>query len=162
MKLLVACEYSGIVREAFAKKGFDAWSCDLLQTEIPSNKHLVMDNDMHLKDTLYKRKWDIVIGHPPCTFLCNSAALRLYINSKKENGIDPCRWQKMKEAALFFKMILNCPVANVVIENPVPHGYALGEIGMKYNQTIQPYNFNGDASKRTCLWITGGGLKTIS
>lgn len=151
MKILIACEYSGTVRDAFAAKGHDVTSCDLLPTEAPG-KHLIMDNDMHLKDTLYKRYWDMVIGHPPCTRLCNSGVLRLYKNGKKINGIDPAKWEDMLQAAIFFNMIYNCPTRKLVIENPVPHHHAQLP---KYTQTIQPYNFGEDASKRTCLWLRG-------
>lgn len=145
MKVLIACEYSGTVREAFTKKGHDAWSCDLLPTDIPG-KHIVIDNnfaDEHLKDTLYERKWDLVIGHPPCTRLINSVIW--YI---KQNDL----WDEVKQAAAFFNMILNCPADKVCIENPIQHGYARKFI-RKYDQIIQPYNFGDDASKSTCLWL---------
>ncbi len=149
MKILVACEFSGIVRDAFAMKGHDAWSCDLLPGDTTGN-HLIMDNDMHLKDTLYNDKWDLVIAHPPCTRLTNSVIW--YI---KKNNL----WQEVRQAALFFNMILYCPAKRICIENPVQHGYVRNSnpyndvLIRKYDQTIQPYQFGEDASKRTCLWL---------
>jgi hypothetical protein len=154
MKILVACEYSGVVRDAFKEKGHDVTSCDLLPTERPG-KHLIMDSDMHLKDTLYNIQWDMIIGHPPCTRLCNSGVLRLYKNGKKEFGIDPIKWQQMLEAAIFFKMILNAPAKKVIVENPIQHGYATKEIGKRHSQIIQPFQFGHSASKATCLWLKG-------
>lgn len=156
MKILIACEFSGIVRCAFAAKGHDAWSCDLIPTEIPG-QHLIMDNDMHLKDTLYsgEYKWDMIIGHPPCTRLCNSGVLRLYKNGKKAMGVDKSMWSDMEEAAIFFRMIWEAPVKKICVENPIPHGYAIERIGSKYAQIIQPHQFGEDASKATCLWLKG-------
>lgn len=97
----------------------------------------------------------MVIAHPVCTFMCNSGALRLYINGKKENGICPIRWKKMVESAKQFKRLLELPCDKIVIENPVMHKHAMDIIGVKQSQSIQPYEFNEDASKRTCLWIKG-------
>jgi hypothetical protein len=154
MDIIIACEFSGIVRDAFIAKGHNAWSCDLIETEV-QGPHLIMDNDMHLKDTLYNRKWDMLIAHPPCTRLCNSGVLRLYIRGKKENGIDTDKWGEMHQAALFFKMIWNSPVRKKGLENPIMHGYATKIIGQQHSQIIQPYNFNEDASKATCLWLSG-------
>ena len=142
MKVIVVGEYSGTVRDAFAAAGWDAWSCDLLATEVPG-QHLIMDNDLHLKDTLYKKHWDLVIGHPPCTRLTNSVSW--YI---KRNNL----YDEVERAAIFFNMILNCPAQRVCIENPIQHGHARKFIPI-YTQIIQPYNFNEDASKATCLWL---------
>jgi hypothetical protein len=89
LSVLIDCERSGIVREAFAKRGWDAWSCDLEDTEIPGN---------HIKGdaiaALHSRVWDLVIAHPPCTRLANSGVLRLYIDGKKVNGIDIGKWHR--------------------------------------------------------------------
>lgn len=142
MKILVACEYSGTVRDAFAAKGHDAWSCDLLPTDSPG-QHLIMDNDMHLKDTLYEQHWDMVIGHPPCTRLTNSVIW--YI--KKHN-----LYHEVEQAAIFFNMILNCPAKYICVENPIQHNIAKQYI-RKQDQIIQPYEFGEDASKATCLWL---------
>jgi hypothetical protein len=146
MKILVACEFSGIVREAFAARGHDAWSCDLIASEQPG-QHLIMDNDMHLKDTLYSRRhgWDMVIGHPDCFRLTNSVIW--YI---KKHGLQ----EEVYNAAVFFNMILHCPAKKICVENPIQHGLARQYIE-KYDQIIQPYRFGNDASKATCLWLKG-------
>lgn len=144
MKLLVVGEFSGTIRDAFAAKGHDAWSCDLIESETCGN-HLIMDNDMHLKDTLYNRRqnWDFVIGHPVCRFLANSNTW--YV---QKHGLI----EEVRRAAIFFNMILNCPAKYICVENPVHNKYAKQYI-RKQDQTIQPYQFGEDASKRTCLWL---------
>jgi len=139
MKVLVACEHSGIVRDAFITRGHDAWSCDLLDTEIPGN-HLQCDVLTILNDG-----WDIMIAHPPCTYLSNSGVSWLY---RKEN-----RWDMMRQGAEFFKRLLESDIPKITVENPIPHKYALEIIGRKYDQIIQPYQFGHLESKATCLWL---------
>lgn len=141
MKVLVACEYSGIVREAFAAKGHDAWSCDLLPTDIPG-KHYQGD----VKDIL-KEGWDLMIAHPPCTYLSNSGVMWLH----RQEG----RWEKMKEGALFFKSLFNTDIKKIAVENPVMHKYAKEIIGSNFTQSVQPYQFGHAEQKRTCLWLKG-------
>lgn len=138
MKILIACEFSGIVRESFRRRGHDAYSCDLIDTEIPG-KHIKDDVRNILSD-----KWDAMIAFPPCTRLANSGVRWL-----SERNL----WDEMKEAALFFKLLLNADIPRIVIENPIPHKYALEIIGRKYDQIIQPYNFGHGETKRTCLWL---------
>lgn len=140
MKVLVACEFSGIVREAFAKRGHDAWSCDLLPTDIPG-KHIQGDVSNWLYDT-----WDLLIAHPPCTRLANSGVH--WLNRRN-------LWQEMWQGAFFFKMFIDSPIAKICVENPIPHHYALDIIGRKYDQIIQPYQFGHPESKATCLWLKG-------
>jgi len=139
MKILVACEFSGIVREAFAKRGHDAWSCDLLPTEIPGN-HIQGDVLEILNDG-----WDLMIAHPPCTYLCRNSASLL----NTQTG----RMEKMIESASLFSSLWNADIEKVCIENPVMHGRGYEQIGFKWNQTIQPWQFGHDYSKRTCLWL---------
>ena len=91
MRVLVACEFSGTVRDAFLKKGHDAWSCDLLPCEADPKRHIQGDV---LKILQYG--WDLVIAHPPCTYLCNSGSRHLHT--------DPTRWSKMEDGAKFFKV----------------------------------------------------------
>lgn len=142
MRVLVACEMSGRVRESFAAKGHDAWSCDLLPTEIPG-KHFQAD----IREVLdLPLEWDLLIGHPDCRYLANSGVHLL----KKEPG----RWEKMIQGANFFNILQYANVDKVCIENPVPHGYARELIG-DYTQTIQPFQFGEPESKRTCLWLRG-------
>ena len=146
MRVLIACEFSGIVRDAFAERGHDAWSCDLL----PSEK-----NGNHIKDDVLRHldeHWDLMIAHPPCTYLANSGVRWL-----KER---PERWQLMVEAAQFFHRLLmglsTDPLWNiprVAVENPIPHKYALEYIGWKYDQIIQPWQFGHPETKATCLWL---------
>jgi len=141
MKVLVACEYSGKVRDAFASKGHDALSCDLLPNDNSNGNHYQGD----VRDVLYN-EWDLIVAHPPCTYFANSGVHWLHK--------DPSRWEKLDESALFFNLFLNHPCEKIAIENPVPHKYAIERIGgQKYSQTIQPWQFGHDASKRTCLWL---------
>ena len=139
MRVLVACEYSGIVRDAFLAEGHDAISCDLLPTESPG-PHIQGD-----VRPLLKEPWDLVIAHPPCTYLCNSGVRWLY----EKDG----RWDAMNEACDFF---LNFLLLNrVAVENPVMHGHALRRISRRHNFTIQPFQFGHPESKRTCFWTNG-------
>jgi hypothetical protein len=141
-KVLIACEYSGVVRDEFEKLGWHAMSCDLLPTE-KLGKHYQGD----VKDVLY-RDWDLIIAHPPCTYFANSGVCWLHK--------DKSRWEKLDEAARFFNMFLDHPCEHIAIENPIPHKYALERIGnRKYTQIIQPYQFGHPESKKTCLWLKG-------
>lgn len=147
MKILIACEYSGTVRDAFAKLGHDVTSCDILPTDKPG-KHYKGD----VKDILYQ-DWDLIIAHPPCTYLTNSGVCHLY---KKGTRIKiPKRWQQLNDGAKFFKLFLNHPCKRIAIENPIPHKYAVERIGAKYSQIIQPYQFGHTERKSTCLWLKG-------
>lgn len=139
MKVLIACEYSGVVREAFSKLGHDAVSCDLLPTEIPG-KHYQGD----IFDIAYK-KWDLLIAHPPCTYLCNSGVSWLH----KIQG----RWDDMRKGADFFKKILSLDIDRICIENPIQHKYAKEIILKSYTQLVQPWMFGHMESKATCLWL---------
>lgn len=151
MRVLVACEYSAIVRDAFRARGFNAWSCDLLPTE--------GDVTWHFQESVWHVLsrdpwWDLVIAHPPCTYLANSGAKHLYTGMRKENGPDELRWQRMCEAAEFFRtfMALPCPVA---IENPIMHGHGRAIIGRGADQIIQPWQFGHGETKAVCLWLKG-------
>lgn len=138
--VLVACEYSGTVRDAFTRAGHDAWSCDLLPTETPG-QHFRGD----VRAMLRMDRWDLVIAHPPCTYLTNSGVWALWR--------DADRWSDLQAGIKFFNLFQNLDhVKHVAIENPVPHRYARVHIG-KYNQTIQPYQYGHPESKRTCLWL---------
>lgn len=134
--VLVACEFSGVVRDEFIKKGHNAWSCDLVPSDKPG-PHMLGD----VRNVL-DFSWDLVIAHPPCTRLCNSGVRWL-----AERNL----WGDMKVGAEFFKMFLDldCPVA---VENPVMHKYAVSIIGRKHDFTVQPWQFGHPESKRTCFW----------
>ncbi len=142
MKVLVACEFSGIVRDAFIAKGYNAISCDLSPTE-KSGPHIQADHDLHLLDII-KEGWDLMIAHPPCTRLCVSGVMWL---EKRD------LWEEMRIAARFFKALLDAPISKIAVENPIPHGYAVKEIGRKYNQIIQSWQFGHGETKATCLWL---------
>ncbi len=132
MKILIACEMTGRVREAFRKKGHDAYSCDLLPSEIPSEYHIQGDVLDHLDEG-----WDAMIGHPICTFICRN---RARLNKEENKEIDTS----------LFMSLLNADIPKICIENPVPSKLANLP---KYTQIIQPYHHGHDHSKKTCLWL---------
>jgi hypothetical protein len=133
MKILVACEFSGIVRHAFTARGHDAWSCDFLPTEATGN-HFQSD----VRNALTK-PWDMMIAFPPCTHLCVSGA----------------RWFKGKEkeqqaAVDFFMALVNAPIERIAIENPIG---IMSTRWRKPDQIIQPWQFGHGETKATCLWL---------
>ncbi len=143
MRVLVACEFSGIVRDAFAARGHDAWSCDLLQTERPNwGNHICDDVLLHLEDG-----WDLMIAHPPCTYLASSG---LHWNKRT-----PGREEKTHESMLFVLNLMGegfirHDISKIALENPI------GRIGTAYrkaDQIIQPYEFGHPEAKATCLWL---------
>ncbi len=140
-RLLVACEYSGTVRDAFIAKGWDAISCDLLPTDAPG-PHFQGDVSVMLAQS-----WDLIIAHPPCTYLCNSGVCWL--------KTDPARWARMEAAAAFFKLFLAHDCPRIAIENPIMHGHAKKIIGATQTQVVQPWMFGHGESKATCLWLKG-------
>lgn len=133
LKVLIACEYSGIVREAFRNKGHDAWSCDLLDTEIPG-KHIKGD----IREMM-QFKWDLMIAHPPCTHLAVSGA-RWFKNKQKEQS----------EALEFVKMLMTADIEKICIENPIS---IISTRIRKPSQIIQPWMFGHGETKATCLWL---------
>jgi len=139
MKILVACEYSGRVRDAFIAKGHDAMSCDLLPTDVPGPHY---QGDVF---DIIRYGWDLMIAHPPCTYLTNSGVCHLHT--------DITRWPKLFDAGNFFKMLDNCCIPKIAIENPIPHKYAAALMGRKYDQIIQPHMFGHMETKATCLWL---------
>ncbi len=151
MRVLVACEYSGIVRDAFLERGHDAWSCDLLPTERNSNRHIQGDVREVLNDG-----WDLLmVAHPPCTRLCNSGVRWL---SKPPPGKTLEQMQaELREGAELFSACWNAPIERVCIENPVMHKHAKAIITnyAEFAQSIQPWQFGDGEVKRTCLWIRG-------
>lgn len=192
-RVLVACEYSGRVRDAFAARGWEAWSCDLLPTDAPGLHHAgdvtplldgwapvqfaaecdpdgdgwcqVTDRDpsdcsrlgptqddveyLEIDGVLFGRpvaapQWDLLVAHPPCTYICSSG---LHWNKRR-----PERAQQTEDALAFVRLLLGAPVARIALENPI------GCISTRIrpsSQTVQPWMFGHDASKSTCLWLTG-------
>jgi hypothetical protein len=133
MRVLVACEFSGIVRDAFAALGHDAWSCDLLPSERPGN---------HFQGDVFEileEYWDLMVAHPPCTHLAVSGA----------------RWFKGKEAVqeealTFVRELMLAPIPKIAIENPVS---IISSRIRKTDQIIQPWQFGHGETKKTCLWL---------
>lgn len=148
LDVLINCEESGVVREAFSALGHNAWSCDLEPSRSPGN-HLQMD----AREAALLRPWDLMIAHPPCTFLSNSGAKHLYINMKKINGRYEPRWKKLREAGLFFRELLEAPVPYIALENPIMLPYGVEIIGRNWDQKIQPWQFGHGETKATCLWL---------
>lgn len=134
-KVLIACEYSGIVRESFGKLGWDAWSCDLLPTEIPGNHYQCNALDV-INDG-----WDMLIAFPPCTFLTYAGMRQWY---------DEGRAMKRIKAAELFMQLYNAPVKHVCVENPQG---IMAKIFREPDMTIHPYYFGEPEMKRTCLWL---------
>ena len=133
-KILIACEFSGIVRDAFRAKGFDAWSCDLLPCERDSSYHIQGDVLCVLGSG-----WDMMIAHPPCTHLAVSGA----------------RWFKDKldeqaKALKFVRQLLDAPIPRIALENPVS---VISTKIRKPDQIIQPWQFGHGETKKTCLWL---------
>lgn len=151
MRVLVACEQSGVVRRAFAALGHDAWSCDLLPCEDGSNKHIVGDARDHLRDG-----WDLLmVAHPPCTRLCNSGVR--WLSSPPPGKSLAEMWSDLDEGAALFSAFWNAPIERVAVENPVMHKHAKARIE-NYTapaQTVQPWWFGESAFKATSLFLRG-------
>jgi hypothetical protein len=139
MRVLVACEFSGVVRRAFRALGYQAWSCDLLPAEDSSPFHYQGDV-RHILD----HDWDLMIAHPPCTYLASSG---LHWNTRR-----PERAKLTEEAIEFVMALANAPIPRIAVENPIG---ALSTRWRKPDQIIQPWQFGHDASKATCLWLQG-------
>jgi len=136
MKVLVACEYSGTVRDAFISMGHEAMSCDLLPTDVPGPHY---QGDVF---DIINQGWDMMIAHPPCTYLCVSG---LHWNKRVEG-----RDAKTDEALEFVKRLLDAPIQRIALENPVG---CISKRIRKPEQIIQPYEYGDDAAKKTCLWL---------
>lgn len=154
MKILVACERSGKVRDALLALGHDAWSCDIMPTRVPG-PHFQCD----VREVLH-RPWDGLVAHPVCRYLTNAGAKHLYrrINGKwsKDHGRDPERWRLMEEAAAFFNLFRDAKhIPRRVIENPIMHGHAAKLVGGRADQYVQPWWFGDAFSKATGLRLYG-------
>ncbi len=152
MRVLIACEYSAVVRDAFRAKGHETYSVDLLPTEGDPAFHFVGD----VLPVAYQADyWDLMIAHPPCTFMANSGAKHLYLGAKKENGLNSERWEKMRQAAEFFKALWNAPIPRIALENPIMMSHAKKIIGVEQTQIVQPWWFGHGETKATCWWLKG-------
>ena len=143
MRVLVACEFSGTVRDAFAKLGHDAWSCDLEPTETPGNHYQgsVLD--------IIGGGWDLMIAHPPCTYLTLTG--NKWFKPEFADRF-PNRHQQRQEAVDFFMLLANADIPKIAIENPIG---VMSRIYRKPNQIIQPYEYGHETTKATCLWLKG-------
>lgn len=143
MRVLVACEYSGRVRDAFIALGHEALSCDFLPTDSPGPHY--QGNVLDVIDA----GWDLMVAHPPCTYLCSSGL--------HWNGRTPGRQALTDEALDFVRLLLNADVPRIALENPI--GCISSKV-RKPEQIIQPWQYGHDASKATCLWLKGLPLLT--
>lgn len=136
MKILIACEQSGAVRDAFILKGHDAWSCDILPCDSDSSKHLQCD-----VLTILDEKWDMMIAHPPCTDLAVAGAR--WFKEKIASG-------SQQRSIEFFMKLANSKINKVCVENPI---CIMSKHWRKPDQIIQPWMFGDEACKKTCLWL---------
>lgn len=174
MRVLVACEFSGIVRDAFIAKGHRAASCDLRPSEslpkgaqrlrmIDIEGQHVLHYMMDVQEILRKqyRDFDLMIAHPPCTYLTNAGVRWLYKDGQRwpngkdaaPNPFDAVRWRAMLAAVRFFNAMLATDIPRVCVENPIPHPFANACLSSEHAQIIQPHQFGHAETKATCLWL---------
>lgn len=137
LRVLVACEYSATVRDAFRELGFDAWSCDLLPTEGDARWHIQGD----ALDAAYGQTWDLLVAHPPCTHLAVSGA-RWFKDKRQEQA----------DALEFVRLLLSAPTPHIALENPIS---IISSRIRKPDQIIQPWQFGHGETKATCFWLKG-------
>lgn len=143
MRVLIACEFSGVVREAFRRRGHDAWSCDLLPSKGNSPNHFTCDVMQVIGD-----KWDLMIAHPPCTWLCQ--AMRTNAARKDRPNITPIYESERSKAFEFVKALYAASIPRIAVENPI--GYLNGN-WRKPDQVIRPWMFGHPYKKDVCLWL---------
>ena len=155
LNVLVACERSGTVRDEFLNLGFNAYSCDLAP-DMNGNTERHFQCDARI---LLDKRWDLlVVAHPPCTRLCGSGVWALTSKKKQVKGRGRLDlWCDFYEAVDLFSSFLNCEIPRIAIENPVMHGHAKEAIPnyREFSQTVQPWQFGDNESKRTCFWLKG-------
>ena len=137
MRVLVACERSGVVREAFRRRGHVTWSCDVEPADDGSQFHFIAD----AQTVIARYPWDLLIAFPPCTHLANSGA-RWF----------PYKREEQRKAVWFFRALANCAIPRIAIENPVG---IMSTVYRKPDQILQPWQFGHPEAKRTCLWLKG-------
>ena len=156
MKILIGCETSGIVRNAFIERGHDAWSCDILPADDQTNRHIQDD----IRNVLKMEAWDLLmVAHPPCTRLCNSGVRWLHKAPPGKTVQE--MWEELDEGAALFSDLWNADIPRIAIENPIMHKHAKARIENfePFAQSVQPYEFadsveaEDNVSKRTCLWL---------
>ena len=156
MKILIGCETSGTVRNAFIDNGHDAWSCDILPADDQTNRHIQDD----IRKVLEMEAWDLLmVAHPPCTRLCNSGVRWLHKAPPGKTVQE--MWEELDEGAALFSDLWNADIPRIAIENPIMHKHAKARIENfePFAQSVQPYEFadsveaEDNVSKRTCLWL---------
>lgn len=160
MKVLVACEFSGTVREEFRKRGHDAWSCDILDAEDNSPYHYKED-----VTKIIDKGWDLMIAHPPCTYLTVAGARWFYhpddkhlpYEQRRPHPLYPNRKQQQEDALDFVKLLMNANIEKIAIENPIS---VISSRIRKPDQIIQPWQFGHGETKKTCLWLKNLPLLT--
>ena len=157
-RVLIGCETSGIVRNAFLDAGHDCWSCDLLPSDTPSNRHIQDD----VRNVIQYQRWDMIaVMHPPCTRLCNSGVRWLHKAPPDRTLAD--MWRELDDGCALFSDLWNCDIPLVAVENPVMHKYAKERIRnfQPHSQSVQPWQFADtddsadNVKKRTCFWLRG-------
>lgn len=149
MRVLIACEFSGTVRNAFLRRGHDAWSCDLLPSEDGSNRHITGD-----VRNILEGGWDLlIVAHPPCTRLCNSGVR--WLHTPPPGRTVEAMWSELEAGAALFSDLWNAPIPRRCIENPVMHRHAKALIRnyAEPAQSVQPWQFGHGEVKRTCFWL---------
>lgn len=144
MKVLIGCERSAVVRQEFERRGHDAWSCDLVESEVTGN-HVIAD----IREVCLWPGWDLFIVHPECTFL---TVANTYIRRGCSKYTPEEAHEHQRQAIEFFMAMVNAPIDRIAIENPIG---IMSTIYRKPDQIIQPYQFGDDASKATCFWLRG-------
>lgn len=139
MKVLVACEFSEVVKEQFLLRGHDAHSCDLL----PGEKRLPNHHQCDVREIL-NDGWDLMIAHPPCTYLSRAGIRWLFSDQQRR--------MEVVKSAQFFNQLLNADIPMIAVENPIQHRFAR-EFIRKHDQVIEPFMFGHKEHKRTCLWL---------
>jgi len=148
VRVLVACEFSGIVRDSFAARGHDCWSCDLLESESPG-QHIVGD----AMSVAYQSQWDLMIAHPPCTRLTNAGVRWLHTPPKQRTLKE--MWAELDADAAFYVALRDAPIEKKAIENPIMHPHAKDRIKPGRRQIVQPWWFGEKAFKATGFELVG-------
>lgn len=155
MRVLVACEYSGRVRDAFIANGHDAVSCDILPSDRPDSGPHIQGNVLDViegRGARFYGPFDLMVAHPPCTYLANSGARHLY--NPDGTRYEP-RWEAMRAGAEFFRALLEADIPRIAVENPIMVGHARELVGARQSQIIQPWQFGHGETKATALWLRG-------
>ena len=163
MRVLIGCEYTATVRDAFRERGHDAWSCDIDATEGDSQWHYqCCVKDAIRTDPMFDEPWDLAIFHPPCTYLSNSGVQWLYPPAKLAKGdgdwaegveLAAERWKSLIAGAELFRYCLQADIPRIACENPIMNPYAQTIIGRNWDQKIQPYEYGHPEQKAICLWL---------